>query len=108
MALAPYEVLVCPIKVTDPEVMRVAEQLHDELTAAGVDVLLDDRDHRPGVKFKDGDLVGIPLRVVIGDRGLKDGQLELKWRDKKEAEMLPLAGAAQRIAELVAKAKQAK
>jgi len=108
MSLAPYEVLVCPIKVTDPEVMRVAEQLHDELTAAGVDVLLDDRDHRPGVKFKDGDLVGIPLRVVIGDRGLKDGQLELKWRDKKEAEMLPLAGAAQKIAELVVKAKQSK
>ncbi len=106
MALAPYEVLVCPIKVTDPEVMRVAEQLHDELTAAGVDVLLDDRDHRPGVKFKDGDLVGIPLRIVIGDRGLKDGQLELKWRDKKEAEMLPLAAAANKIAELVVKAKQ--
>jgi prolyl-tRNA synthetase len=105
MSLAPYEVLVCPIKVTDPEVMKVAEQLHDALTAAGVDVILDDRDHRPGVKFKDGDLVGIPLRVVIGDRGLKDGQLELKWRDKKEAEMLPLAGAAEKIIELVKQAK---
>jgi prolyl-tRNA synthetase len=107
MALAPYEVLVCPIKVTDPEVMRVAEQLHDELTAAGVDVLLDDRDHRPGVKFKDGDLIGIPLRVVIGDRGLKDGQLEIKWRDKKEAEMLPLSDATKKIAELVQKARGA-
>ena len=106
MALAPYEVLICPIKVTDAEVMKVAEQLHDELTAKGVDVLLDDRDQRPGVKFKDGDLVGIPLRIVIGDRGLKDGQLELKWRHKKEAEMLPLAGAAEKIVELVANAKQ--
>ncbi|MDZ4779515.1 MAG: proline--tRNA ligase [Planctomycetia bacterium] len=105
MALAPYEVLICPIKASDPEVMKVAEQLHDELLAQGVDVLLDDRDQRPGVKFKDGDLVGIPLRVVIGDRGLKDGQLELKWRTKKEAEMLPLAGAVEKIASLVAAAK---
>ncbi len=101
MSLAPYEVLICPIKVSDAEVMKVAEQLHDELTAAGVDVLLDDRDQRPGVKFKDGDLVGIPLRVIIGDRGLKDGQLELKWRNKKEPEMLPLAGAMEKIAALV-------
>ncbi len=106
MALAPYEVLICPIKASDPEVMKVADQLHDELLAQGVDVLLDDRDQRPGVKFKDGDLVGIPLRVVIGDRGLKDGQLELKWRTKKEAEMLPLAGAVEKIAELVSQAKR--
>jgi prolyl-tRNA synthetase len=105
MALAPYEVLICPIKASDPEVMKVAEQLHDELLAQGIDVLLDDRDQRPGVKFKDGDLVGIPLRVVIGDRGLKDGQLELKSRTKKEAEMLPLAGAVEKIASLVAAAK---
>ena len=98
VALAPYEVLVTPLKVTDPEAMNVADRLHDELAAAGIDVLLDDRDQRPGVKFKDADLIGIPLRVVIGERGLKQGQLELKWRWDREREMLDLDGAAEKIA----------
>jgi len=97
VALAPYEVLVAPLKVTDPDAMNVADRLHDELAAAGIDVLLDDRDLRPGVKFKDADLVGIPLRVVIGQRGLKQGQLEVKWRWDREREMIDLDGAADKI-----------
>jgi prolyl-tRNA synthetase len=80
VSLAPYEVEVVPLRVTDEASMKVADQLQSELSAAGVDVLVDDRDQRPGVKFKDSDLIGIPLRVVIGDRGLKEGQLEIKWR----------------------------
>jgi prolyl-tRNA synthetase len=75
--------------------------LHDQLTAAGVDVLLDDRDCRAGVKFKDADLIGIPLRVVIGDRGLKEGKLEIKWRWDQKAEMIDLAGAAETLVELI-------
>ena len=70
--------------------MEATEQLYEELTEAGIDVLLDDRDARPGVKFKDADLIGIPLRVVIGGRGLKEGQLEIKWRTKTEPSMIPL------------------
>ena len=62
---------------------------------------MDDRDYRPGVKFKDADLIGIPLRVVIGERGLKQGQLELKWRWESAPEMIPIEDAAQRIAELI-------
>ena len=65
-------------------------------------MLYDDRDQRPGVKFKDADLIGIPLRVVVGGRGLKEGKLELKWRTKEAAEMIPVAGAAEAIAKLVA------
>ena len=80
---------------------EAGERLHDELSAAGVEVLLDDRDVRAGVKFKDADLIGIPLRVVIGERGLKEGKLEMKWRWGKQAEMIDLAGAAQAIADLV-------
>jgi prolyl-tRNA synthetase len=75
--------------------------LHDQLTAAGVDVLLDDRDCRAGVKFKDADLIGIPLRVVIGDRGLKEGKLEIKWRWDQKAEMIDLAGGAETLIELI-------
>lgn len=101
MPLAPYEVLLVPVKVPDEPSMKAAKQLHDELTAVGIDVLLDDRDCRAGVKFKDADLLGIPLRVVIGDRGLKEGKLEIKWRWEKSAEMINLDNAAETLAELV-------
>jgi prolyl-tRNA synthetase len=102
MALAPYEVILAPLNVTDQEVMGTAERLYDELQAAGVEVLLDDRDYRAGVKFKDADLVGIPLRVVVGGRSLKNGQLEIKWRWKPEASSIPLEDAAEAIAQMVA------
>ncbi|MBX3413666.1 MAG: proline--tRNA ligase [Pirellulales bacterium] len=102
LPIAPYEVLLAPLNVTDDEVRGAAEKLYDELTAAGIDVLLDDRDQRPGVKFKDADLVGIPLRIVIGGRGLKEGQLEVKWRWEKDPTNVPVAGAVQKIVELLA------
>jgi prolyl-tRNA synthetase len=101
VSLAPYEVLLEPMKVTDEETMQVAVRLHDELIAAGVEVLMDDRDVRPGVKFNDADLVGIPLRAVIGPRGLKEGKLEVKWRWKKEPEMIDLATAVATIADWI-------
>ncbi|MBS0210173.1 MAG: proline--tRNA ligase [Planctomycetes bacterium] len=101
MSLAPYEVIVSPLNAGQADVMQAAESLYKELQHAGVDVLLDDRDQRPGVKFKDADLIGIPLRVVVGGRSLKDGQLEIKWRNQPEPSQIPLAGAAAKIAELV-------
>jgi len=101
MPLAPYEVLLVPVKVPDEPSMNAAQKLHDELTAAGIDVLLDDRDCRAGVKFKDADLLGIPLRVVIGERGLKEGKLEVKWRWEKSANMIDLDGAAEILAATV-------
>ncbi len=101
MTLAPYEVLLSPVKVTDPATKEATERLYNELTAAGIEVLADDRNVRAGVKFKDADLIGIPLRVVIGERGLKEGKLEMKWRWAKQAEMIDLAGAARTIADLV-------
>jgi len=101
LTLAPYEVLLSPVKVTDPATKEATERLYSELTAAGIEVLADDRDVRAGVKFKDADLIGIPLRVVIGERGLKEGKLEMKWRWAKQAEMIDLAGAARTIADLV-------
>jgi prolyl-tRNA synthetase len=102
VALAPYEVAICPVKVTDEASGRTTDELAAALKAAGVDVLVDDRDVRAGVKFKDADLIGFPLRVVIGERGLKEGKLELKWRWESQAETIPLEGAAAQIAELIA------
>jgi prolyl-tRNA synthetase len=101
MSLAPYQVLLCPLNVNQADVMETTNQLYAELQAAGIEVLLDDRDQRPGVKFKDADLIGIPLRVVVGGRGLKDGQVEVKWRFKESPEMIALSGAASVIATLV-------
>lgn len=107
MTLAPYEVLLAPLNVTQEDVMQVAEQLHDTLTAAGVDVLLDDRDARAGVKFKDADLIGVPLRVVIGGRSLKEGKLEIKWRWEAEPIMIDLEGAAETLDQMVRAARAA-
>jgi prolyl-tRNA synthetase len=101
VSLAPYEVLLAPVKVPDEASMKIAYELHDQLTAAGIDVLLDDRDCRAGVKFKDADLIGVPLRVVIGERGLKEGKLEIKWRWEKGVEKIDVAGAAETIADLI-------
>ena len=101
MSLAPYEVLLVPLNVNQPDVMELANQLYADLTHTGIEVLMDDRDQRPGVKFKDADLIGVPLRVVIGGRSLKDGQLEIKWRWKEEAETIPLDGAVIALADLV-------
>ena len=102
MSLAPYEVVVSPVNVNEAEVSAASDKLYDQLKALGVDVLYDDRDQRPGVKFKDADLVGIPLRIVVGGRNLKDGKLELKWRAKETADMISVEGAAAAIAKLVA------
>ena len=101
LSLAPYEVLLAPVKVTDPASREAADALYAQLSAAGVEVLLDDRNVRAGVKFKDADLLGIPLRVVIGDRGLKEGKLETKWRWDKKAELIDLDGAAETIIKLI-------
>ncbi|NLX94611.1 MAG: proline--tRNA ligase [Rhodopirellula sp.] len=101
VSLAPYEVLVVPMKASDETTMSTAQRLHDDLLAAGLDVLLDDRDQRPGVKFKDADLIGIPLRVVVGERGLKQGQLEVKWRWDADPQMIDAATAATTVSDWI-------
>lgn len=101
VSLAPYEVCLVPMKVTDDVTMNVVVQLEKELQAAGVDVLVDDRDARAGVKFNDIDLIGFPLRVVVGPKGLEKGQLELKWRWDSQTQMIPLEGAGEKLAEML-------
>jgi prolyl-tRNA synthetase len=80
MALAPFQVGLVPINVNDEITRETANRLHDELEAAGIEVLLDDRDERPGVKFKDMDLLGLPIRVVVGPKTLVKGQAEVRQR----------------------------
>ena len=93
-AIAPFDVAIVPIGYgKSAQVREAADRLHDALTAAGIDVLLDNRDERPGVMFADMELIGVPHRVVIGDRGLKDGQIEYKGRRDAEARTIPLTEA---------------
>jgi prolyl-tRNA synthetase len=101
LAIAPYQVLITPISNKDEELMSVAEKTYGQLLELGIETLLDDRDERPGVKFKDGDLIGIPLRVTVGSRGLKQGKLEVRVRRSGETHEIPLDEAVDRIVEML-------
>jgi prolyl-tRNA synthetase len=90
--LAPFTVVICPIGMDrSAEVKTAAEQLYADLMAAGVDVILDDRGERPGAMFADWELIGVPHRVTIGDKGLKDGLVEYQHRRDTEASKVPVA-----------------
>jgi prolyl-tRNA synthetase len=103
-SIAPFQVLVLPINYKDKAIQTVADRLYQELRQHQVEVLLDDRDERPGVKFKDGDLIGIPLRVTLGTKGLQKGCVELRWRRDGKTEEIPVAKAAQRIETIISDA----
>ncbi len=91
ITIAPYPVHLLTLGPADSEATVVAEQLYTEMQAAGIDALFDDRDRSPGVKFNDADLIGLPLRVTVAARGLQQQSVELKRRDQKERELIPLA-----------------
>ena len=103
-ALAPFDVAIVPINLQRSEQVReVAEKLYAELTAAGLDVLFDDRKERPGVMFADMDLIGIPQRLVIGERGLAEGNVEYKLRSADQSEDIALAEAVAKVTEQLSK-----
>jgi len=93
-SLAPFEVLVVPVNWAHDETREAATRLYDELMRAGVDTLLDDRRERAGFKFKDADLIGIPVRVTIGEKGLAEGKVEIRARRGGEGVSVPVAEAA--------------
>jgi prolyl-tRNA synthetase len=99
--LAPFAVLLVALNPDDERVRAAAEELYGKLRAAGVDVLYDDRDERPGVKFKDADLLGLPVRVVVGAKSLADGKVELSLRRDRERHLVEPGAALDRVLELV-------
>lgn len=101
---APFQVLICVLDPQLPEAMDLARKLAAAAESGGAEVLIDDRAERPGVKFKDADLIGIPLRLTIGGKGLKEGIIELKWRAQKDIAKVPLAEAEARVAAAVREA----
>ncbi len=102
--LAPFEVLLIALNPQNEEVGRAAEELYRELLRRGVEVLYDDRPERPGVKFNDADLIGIPVRVVVGQRGLAEGNVEASLRRDREKRPVAVADAAAKVLELLEEA----
>ncbi|KVM59716.1 proline--tRNA ligase [Burkholderia ubonensis] len=101
-SIAPFEVVLCPMGYDRSDAVREAtDKLYAELAAAGIDVILDDRGERPGVMFADWELIGVPHRLVIGERGLKEGKLEYQGRRDAEATLLPADTAAATVVEKV-------
>jgi prolyl-tRNA synthetase len=98
-SIAPFEVVLCPMGYDRSEAVKTEiDRLYEALTAAGVDVVLDDRGERPGAMFADWELIGVPHRLVIGERGLKEGKIEYQGRRDTEATLLPMAEAADVVA----------
>jgi prolyl-tRNA synthetase len=97
LSVAPYQIYLCLLHLDSPEVASAAEKAYQELENAGIEVLFDDRDESPGVKFNDADLLGIPLRLTLSPRTLQNQNIEAKWRTERETKLLPLENLAAEI-----------
>jgi len=106
VSIAPFEVLVTSVNQDDEQVVKVAEEIYQQLLGRGVDVLLDDRQLRGGVKFKDADLIGIPIRVTVGQKSVADGNVEIKLRSESKSEKAPIEKAADKTVDLVNSLKE--
>jgi prolyl-tRNA synthetase len=101
MSVAPYEAVVTVVKMDDAPTVAAADEIYQALGAAGIDVIIDDRDERPGVKFADAELIGIPYRVTVGPKGLASGTVEITRRSGGITESVPVGEAAAKVAEAV-------
>jgi prolyl-tRNA synthetase len=99
--LAPFEVALLALNIQDESVVRAADELYAALEAQGIEVFYDDRDERPGVKFKDADLIGLPVRMVVGSKSLAAGKVELSLRRDKEKHLVSVAEAVAKVRELL-------
>ena len=101
LSIAPYQVHLCPLHLDKSAVLSTAEKTYEQLQKEGIEVLFDDRDDSPGVKFNDADLLGIPLRLTLSPRTLQSQSAEAKWRTEKEAQLLPLDDLTARVKKLL-------
>jgi prolyl-tRNA synthetase len=102
VSIAPFQVVLCPMGYDRSDMVREAsDKLYQDLLSAGIEVILDDRGERPGAMFADWELIGVPYRVVIGERGLKEGQLEFQARTDAEASAVPVGDVAKKVTDLV-------
>jgi prolyl-tRNA synthetase len=102
LPIAPFHCIISALNIKEEPVREASELIYQQLIEAGVEVLLDDRDERPGFKFKDADLIGIPLRIVVGSKNLAEGKVELKDRKSGEVQLLPIDEAVEKVTTTVA------
>ncbi|MGQ9602905.1 MAG: proline--tRNA ligase [bacterium] len=105
IAIAPFEALVMPTNVSDVRIRETSEKIYLDLIHRGVDAIIDDRDERPGNKFKDADLIGIPVRVTVGERGIERGIVEVRLRRTGETVAIPISEAVSAVLDIIAKEK---
>ncbi|HAG70528.1 MAG TPA: proline--tRNA ligase, partial [Lachnospiraceae bacterium] len=103
MSIAPWQVHLCGMRIDNPEIRETSDRLYEELMGRGLEVIYDDRDVSAGVMFSDADLLGVPVRVIVSPRNLKENIVEISKRDKSFSERVPVTEAAERISELVKK-----
>jgi len=101
MPLAPYQVIITPVNINEVDIMKAAESIYASMLNCGIEVILDDRDERAGVKFKDADLIGIPIRITVGQKNLASGNIELKIRKTGENRLYPLPKIVQEVKILI-------
>jgi prolyl-tRNA synthetase len=101
LSVAPYQVYLCPLSIEKPTILSTSEKIYQELQKNDIQVLFDDRDDSPGIKFNDADLLGIPLRLTLSPRTLQSQSVEAKWRTEKEAQLLPLDNLVVRVKKLL-------
>jgi prolyl-tRNA synthetase len=109
--ISPFDLHIIPLNMSDPKTIELSEffynklsEIYNSLTNKSMDVLIDDRDERPGVKFKDADLIGIPIQIIIGEKALKDNNIEIKIRRTKELKRVPIEHAIREIIEVYSNA----
>ena len=90
VSIAPWQVHICALKHNKEQIREASSRLYDELQQAGLEAVLDDRNERPGIQFADGDLLGVPFRLVVSERNLQAGGVELVRRGERKGEMIPL------------------
>ena len=106
LPIAPYQVYLCPLYRDGTKVVETVERIYQELEAAGIEVLFDDRQESPGVKFNDADLLGIPLRITVSPRTVEKKSVEIKWRAEKESSLIPIEGIATTIKKMISEKKE--
>jgi len=107
LSVAPYQIHLCPLSLDKPAIAATADKLYQELQREGIEVLFDDRDDSPGIKFNDADLLGIPLRLTLSPRTLQTQSVEAKWRTEKETQLLPLDNLVVQVNALLNEAEKA-
>jgi len=101
LPIAPYQIIIIPVNAKKPDQIKAAEDIYRQLSAEGWEVILDDRDERAGVKFKDADLIGIPIKITIGPKSLQENQVEVKKRWEGESQLIPIEGISAKVREII-------